>query len=371
MKIGILTLPFHLNYGGIIQGYALQKTLNKLGYDVTILKVVVPHKERKFRLHCPVFIKKCLLHCHFNIRYIDEINKRTIYLRALKVTQKFIDTYMRVTPFEVSEKKTCCNAYDSIIVGSDQVWRPVFATPITEYYLEFIENDSYIKRIAYAASFGTAEWEYTEPQTFRCAQLAQKFDLITVREDSGVYLCQKYLGVKAMHVLDPTMLLDKEDYISIVEQENIQPLGGNLCSYMLDDNELKEDYVRQVALKLNLIPFSLTTTDKELYEEGKRYPGVPVWLRGFMDAKCVITDSFHGCVFSIIFNKPFIAIGNKERGQARFDSLLRMFHLQDRLVDISDLSMDCISQPIDWSTVNAIREQMKHRSISLLVENLK
>ena len=98
---------------------------------------------------------------------------------------------------------------------------------------------------------------------------------------------------------------------------------------------------------------------------------VEKWLRAFHDAEFVITDSFHACVFSIIFNKPFIVYGNKERGFARFESLLNMFGLEDRLVSSLNETKTAIEKPIDWERVNSIHKQMKEKSLSFLVNNLK
>lgn len=373
MRIGIFTLPIYWNYGGTIQAYALQQILKAMGHEVFILKhqPILPPKRfpKKGRLwiYFKRFIKKYFL--RQDIEVFDDINRIRRFPHEMQENQKFLNDYMAVRDFDIYNDADK-NAYDCFVVGSDQVWRPKYAVPIENYYLEFLDGRSYVRRIAYAASFGSEDWEYTEIQTMECAKLAHQFELITVREDSGVDLCRKYLGIKATHVLDPTMLLDKEDYFKIIEKEDIPKYDGNLFSYLLDNNIQKRAFVQQVSQTLQLKPFTVIPSNKEL-DKGQNCPGAPGWLRGFLDAEFVITDSFHGCVFSIIFNKPFIAIGNKARGQARFDSLLRMFHLQDRLVNDGDLSMDCISRPIDWAAVNTIRDEMKQRSIALLTDSLK
>ncbi len=97
-------------------------------------------------------------------------------------------------------------------------------------FLDFVKGQN-VKRLSYAASFGTDKWEFTPQQTAICSPLAQKFDLVTVREGSGVKLCKDHLGVNAVHVLDPTMLLTKEDYISLIEAEKGTP--GSWYSLLL------------------------------------------------------------------------------------------------------------------------------------------
>ena len=101
------------------------------------------------------------------------------------------------------------------------------------------------------------------------------------------------------------------------------------------------------------------------------FPSVTKWLRAFMDAEMVITDSFHGCVFSIIFNKPFWVVGNKERGQARFSSLLSLFKLEDRLISVDDIESINWNTPIDWDSINNTKKEWQDLSLSFLTENLK
>lgn len=144
-------------------------------------------------------------------------------------------------------------------------------------------------------------------------------------------MCNKYLGYsKAIQVLDPTMLLKKEDYTNLfIENTSISP--GNLLCYLLDSNLKKEKFVEQVASQLNLKPFSVNELVKTT--DGLAKVSVETWLRGFYDAKYVIADSFHACVFAILFNKPFAVILNEDRGLSRFYSLLSMFGLEDRIID--------------------------------------
>ena len=100
------------------------------------------------------------------------------------------------------------------------------------------------------------------------------------------------------------------------------------------------------------------------------YPSVTQWLRAFIDAEFVVCDSFHGAVFSIIFNKPFLIIGNKERGTARFNSLLDMFDLSSRMInDIADVHL-IVNSIIDWDKINLIRYKMKSYSLEYLITNL-
>ena len=231
-----------------------------------------------------------------------------------------------------------------------------------------------VKRIAYAASFGVDNWEFSDLETKRCKKLVKSFDAVSVREFSGIELCRRYLDVDACQVLDPTMLLDECDYIHLVEKESEGKSAGSLLFYILDPEQSKLDYIAKVAVSLNLVPFSvmpeLQVGAKTIVDIDRCvFPSVTKWLRGFMDAEFVVCDSFHGAVFSIIFNKKFVVLGNEKRGMARFYSLLKMYGLEERL--ITDWSnFDIVTKSIDWDSVNRIREERKNFSMEFLLNSL-
>lgn len=334
MKIGILTLPLHTNYGGILQAYALQTVLERMGHDVCLIE------KRRKPMRLPLWktplvygkrIARNLMGHPFPIFYEQKINREMPIIR--QNTDQFINKYIKrrfVDDFSEIKKTD----FDAIVVGSDQVWRPkYFLDGIEHAYLDFTDRWN-IKRIAYAASFGTDEWEYTPEQTRRCGELLKHFNGISVREDSGVDLCRTHFGVEAQQVLDPTMLLTKEDYIQLFENTDTPKSKGTLLNYILDETPEKLALIDQIAQEKNLVPFRVNSKveNKKAPLKERIQPSVEQWLRGFYDAEFVVTDSFHACVFSILFNKPFIAIGNEDRGTSRFTSLLSMFGLKDRLI---------------------------------------
>ena len=164
--------------------------------------------------------------------------------------------------------------------------------------------------------------------------LLQKFNAVSVREQSGIELCKKYLGRKDVQwVLDPTMLLSKEDYECLIPQD-IKASGDLMC-YVLDDNPSVSTLIKRVAEEGNYKAFYANSrvNDSKLPNKERIQPPVEQWLAGFRDARLVITDSFHACVFSILFHKPFVVIGNKTRGYSRFESLLKLFGLENRLIE--------------------------------------
>lgn len=351
MKIGILTLPLHTNYGGILQAYALQTVLESMGHEVCLIE-----KKRKllpFPLwKAPFVYGKRILNLSGDalpVFYEQRVNRERPVIR--QNTDKFINKYIkrRIVRDFSDIKET---DFDTIVIGSDQIWRLKYFHEIEHAFLDFTEGWN-IKRIAYAASFGTDEWEYTAAQTSLCAKLLARFDAVSVREESGVGLCRSHLGVGAKHVLDPTMLLSREDYVRLFEDAGTPKSSGNLLCYILDESPETAVLIDKVAKEKGLVAFrgNSKVEDSNALLNERVQPPLESWLRGFNDAEFVITDSFHACVFSILFNKPFIAIGNAKRGMSRFISLLGMFGLENRIVfDNSDIIID---SEIDWHHVNS------------------
>src|SRR5690554_5026829 len=151
---------------------------------------------------------------------------------------------------------------------------------------------------------------FTEEQTRRFKQQILDFDGVSVREESGADLCRKHFKVDAVRVLDPTFLLGKEHYCSLIPKEEINSINPELFCYVLDESEEKRYVSGYLAGKLGLRADSFFVGKKD---RGFVYPTVTSWLASFYNAKFVFTDSFHGCVFSILFNKPFFVFGNKIR----------------------------------------------------------
>ena len=367
MKIGILTLPLHTNYGGILQAYALQTVLERMGHEVVVMDRS-PYKKlsltQKLQYYPKRIIKKFLLWRNESVFIEEELNKA--YPIVSQFTQTFIDNYIHRT--EINNLASLPkNSFDAIVVGSDQVWRPMYYGKIENAYLEFTGGWD-IKRISYAPSFGTADWEYTTEQTVNCAKLLGKFDAVSAREVSGVKLCKQQFNIDAVHVLDPTFLLDADDYIQVVNKFGISKSKGTLLNYILDESEEKNSLIDKVAQERGLKPFRVNSKIESLNAEleDRIQPPVEQWIRGFYDAEFVVTDSFHACVFSIIFNKPFLVVGNKARGLARFESLLEIFDLKDRLVtSVDELDIEKFND-FDWQKTNSILNTKREKSINFL-----
>ena len=371
MRICILTQPLQTNYGGLLQAYALQTVLKRMGHEVWT-------EDRRDNSGFIKLIKRKLKPILFPILYniyFPTDNEQEVISQQ---TSKFIHRYINTTLPVCSTNKTILDRYnfDAYIVGSDQVWRPMYSYGIYNYFLDFTIGKN-VKRIAYAASFGTDQWEFTPEQTAVCSELAKQFDAISVREDSGIGLCRKYLNIDAVQMPDPTLLLDKNDYLEIIKNDRPKSSHpGGILTYILDDSEIKRSVVQKVSSKLKLNFFSVMP-HAQFKNVGKKsieeciYPPVAEWLQGFADADFVVTDSFHGTVFSIIFNKPFIAIANGTRGVSRFISLLKGFELEDRLIYSEEDFKDSLLNNIDFTEINTAHNKKRAEALKFLTNALK
>lgn len=357
MRIGILTLPLHTNYGGILQAYALQTVLERMGHEVVVIdqerrKFVIPLHKR-YLVYAKRIIEKYLLRKNIHI-FLEDYNKKITPIIE-KNTRKFIEEYIKTKYYsrlsEIDEKE-----YDAIVVGSDQIWRPIyFNEDIKENaFLYFTKDWTQCKRIAYAPSFGSEMWEYSPLETRRIKDMIGKFSYISVREETGKTMCKEYLGCKAEVVLDPTLLLRREDYINLINNRNIsiEHKSEMLLVYILDMNSYKKNIIEKISSELNIKPYyvsSMVENPTASIEDRIQKP-VELWLNGFREAKYVITDSFHACVFSIIFNKPFAVLPNNFRGLSRFETLLKTFGLDDRVVKNNVIP----NSYINWELLNKV-----------------
>lgn len=366
MRICILTQPLQTNYGGLLQAYALQTVLKRMGHEVWT------EDRRRPKYSMKRFIAKILTPIR-GVYYPTESQNNYISQNTNKFICKYINTTEPI--YTINKEMFQKYHFDAYIVGSDQVWRPVYSYYLPNYFLDFTAGDK-VKRIAYAASFGTSKWEFTSKQKKKCAILLKKFDAVSVREYSGVILCKKYLGVDAVQLLDPTLLLNKNDYIDLIKEEKTPPFKNRLMTYVLDPSKEKKDIIYKVskATNHNLI---VVMPENNFYQVGAKeidkciFPPVTNWLRGFMDAEYVVTDSFHGMVFSIIFNKPFIVIANQNRGLDRFTSLLKKLNLESRLVySLDDVTDELINTAIDYKRIDQVIDKEKEKARNFLLKYL-
>lgn len=346
MKICILTQPLGLNYGCALQAFALQKVLAGMGHDVTTLRWLPFTQKDPVKSMRRFFAK--YIKGNKDIIYFD-YEKQLHY--TFKELEKFVTEHINCTLATAPLRKGDIPGFDAYIVGSDQVWRPMYSSNITNFYLDFL-GEYPAKRIAYAASFGVDVWEADEKTTNIIRPLAQRFDAISVREESGVRLCEQFLGVRASVMPDPTLLLTSEDYLSIPGLKQLKQ-EGYIAAYILDSSEGKRQFINRMSEQMGLPVRFVGQLD---WVNG--VDSMETWIDCLAKASYVITDSFHGTVFSLLFEKEFLSISNSARGGSRFKSLLDSVGLQDRLIDSSQFDALIPAFPEDGfqTSANAIQE---------------
>lgn len=367
MKIAILTLDLQTNFGGILQAYALQTVLERMGHEVVHLQA------KHSRLHNPVVMP--LVWCKRLYRKYFQGDRQlpvfeNPYKWARKNTDRFISENLNcrfLAPEEWNEG--LASEYDVIVVGSDQVWRPNYTSDVTRFFTAFLGHSD-IRRLAYAASFGVDVNEFSDEQLACGREYLKLFSAISVREESGIRLCKELFDVQACQVLDPTMLLSREDYQRFASTAPQSP--GNLIVYVLDRTEEKDAIISEFAEKRGLVPFYANSKTEipwnvDIPIGERKQPPLENWLRGFADAEFVLTDSFHACVFSILFHKPFGVFVNLERGLSRIESLLQPFGLMDRCITDAPVDLD---RSIDWKLIDNVLMQKAESSMEFLKQGL-
>ncbi|TCB46546.1 polysaccharide pyruvyl transferase family protein [Acinetobacter terrestris] len=373
-KIAILTQPLHVNFGGTLQAFALQKKIVELGYEVQTINYqwkkisdlkkifsVAKHKILSNKFAYPFFDKELRVLRSEHTRFITSNINYSPILYSVKDLKKYFEE----------------NNFDAVVVGSDQVWRVAYSPRIESFFLDFLTDNNKIRKVAYSASFGIEEWQFEEQKTYQIKALVSGFNAISVREESAVDICRNYLDLEAEHTLDPTLLLEAQDYLRLFDLEGLSEKREGIFTYVLDKDLKKKNMIDAISKKMNKKIFmnqpknniknSLFIKDFESYI----YPSIENWIKAFHEADFVITDSFHGTVFSIIFNKPFISIVNQERGASRFDSLLGELNLSDRMVNnINDINDELINSRIDYESINNKIIELREKSLGYLKRSL-
>lgn len=354
MRIAILTQPLQHNYGGLLQNYALQTILIRMGHSPITFDQVNWLAPLHYRIAHKI---KWAVLTKLGKKYpIDHT-----YDDIETFTKKHIISTIKATSSYKLKRLEKLYRPDAFIVGSDQVWRPDYVFSIFNNFLGFTKNKH---KIAYAASFGNDSPFFNNEELITCKKLIHEFSAISVREDSGIEICKKLFNIDATHVLDPTMLLSTNDYESLCH-DNKQLSDNYLFTYILDAGVTKQDFIKNM-MSFHKIPV-LASGYNSIAEMG-HILSVEDWIMGIKNAHIVVCDSFHGAVFSILFNKQFWVLENENRGNTRIQSLLSMFGLEDRLVNDTN---QIHQKEIDWNNVNNRLRYLRNNSIEFLSKSLR
>ena len=342
MRIGILTHPQHANYGGILQCYALSEYLKKLGHE----PIVIRREPNR-----PIFIKRWMLKILRGLR-IPRYYRPNKIDRIINI-RPFVEQYLYRTHPISSDKQMSrvCKEYniDAVIVGSDQVWRRSFAKEYGyNYFLDFVPKD--VIKLSYAASFGLSDWQYSLEESEKICSLIQRFTSVSVREEEAVSLCKTNMYVDAEWLIDPTLLLTSQEYSLITSNRLVD--GKYVFIYWLGDkSQIKGEVVKYKNRNYKIIEVNLK-------DECEQVP-VQDWLSYIKFADKIITDSFHGIVFSILFEKSFSIYKNESGGVGRLFSLMKLLGLPRH-----------IDKELDYVVLSEKLENLREKSRIYLTRSL-
>lgn len=333
--VGIIGLWYGSNYGSMMTYYGLHQTLKRMGLSVLMISnpLGISNEMIMDRTDARIFARE-----HYHISQVKTLSRLT----------------------ELNKKADC------FIVGSDQLWNYYLSRPYRQmYYLDFVEKNK--KKIAYGTSFGgTGKFNGDEAERARVRENLRQFDAVSVREEYAVDICRETFGVEAVKVLDPVFLCDAGEYRALYDKVTA-PETPYILAYILNPSEEKTQALKHLAGKYQCKVLVILDQPPGDFEKNKEAMGtvndeeiqilksvtVQEWLEYIDRARYVITDSFHGCCFSIILEKQFMAIMNKKRGARRFPDLMGNLGLKDYLVEDASqlLREDRLEQPIPYDKV--------------------
>ena len=342
--VGIVGCWYWGNYGSLLNGYATAQVIKSFG--LSPLNIITPYNG--FERHAKRF---------FEVAY-DKDDISPLY------------DFDRVPEFN----KYC----DSFLTGSDQIWH---YNPNKEdhrfadyFRLNFAEDGK--RKLSFATSFGNYK---PEPEDAHIAftKLFQRYTAISVRESEGVEICRDRYGVNATQVIEPVFDITRDEWLRIAEHSEYNEKEPYMLTYILDPTPEKRAAVQYYSKELGVKAINILDGFEKYYEHNSKALDLPnmlptVWcadlLKLYSGAQFVLTDSFHGACFSLIFNKPFIAVGNYMRGIKRFESLLSLVGMSERLIhDPKAIPHDrSFLEPMDFTHANEVIAGERQRSVDWL-----
>ena len=327
MKIGILTFHAAHNYGAVLQCYALQTYLCSKGHDVSIIDY-----RQNYLLQCYRWFKfKSIVKSLFHFGLFRSIKQIEVKKLRYDAFQRFIQKYERLAPTTTIQK----TPYDYIIIGSDQVWSTRLTNGYDKYYWGYFEKPMNTKVISYAASL---ELLWPESDDRKVAALLNAFEKISTREEIVAKKIRSLLPNKKVEtVVDPTLLLDKVMWSKISEEPKVNV--RYVLYYQVRQSQIGKELAEKIA-KLKGIKVIVLSASTDLYNSPECYGASPGLFIGLIkNADFIVSSSFHGTVFSIIFEKPFVSINNMTK-DSRVKQLLGNLNLSKRLLDDNHFEKD-------------------------------
>lgn len=361
MKVAVITRHAVANYGSLLQTMATQQVIENLGHSCQIIDYVrqdETYQKRELTLlrRKPNWygnpIKRAL---YLALRQPESILTGRKFEKAQKKHLHLTRRYSEAAQLQQYPPKA-----DVYLTGSDQVWGPVEdGSYDSTYCLDFTAEEE--KRVSYAASFGHTQMT-PQLQVYYHKWLS-RYQHLAVREDSAVSLLQA-MGLQAEQVLDPTLLMERQQWEMYLSRPRKKPY---VLVYQLHNDPKLSAYAKKVAKAKGLPLVRVSATLHQCFRGGKfRWaPDIGEFLTLIRNAQCMITDSFHGTVFAILFNTPFVEVLPNNNTGTRNQSILTLTGLSGRILrEEEDVAL--AMEPMDFSRANGIIAEQRARSLALL-----
>lgn len=375
-KVGIMTYFDFYNQGTMLQAYALEKKIIDYGYEAEIINYTLKDKNKPLFLK----IKYKILHIFTYLKstnkyFYNFINKEKIHLRNNKY-KEFLKNKIKLSKNIYNSEEELRKSppeYDIYMVGSDQTWNPYLQINSKAFYLDFVED--FEKKVTYAPSIGISN--ISEEKALEMKKYLVGIKHLSCRDYIGAELISKLVNRKVKKVLDPTLLINSNEWDKIIKKPNIKDEKYILC-YFLGSNNTNIKFAEQLSKNVNIKIFYIYN-DETVIDPKKSYlydVGPSEFLYLIRNAEYVCTDSFHGTVFSIIYKKQFYSFTKKDDGEKsdnnRIYELLNEFKLKDRYINKSKI-YDNINKrnEINYNEVYKILEEKKEESEKYLKSILK
>lgn len=373
MKAVILTLALAENYGAVLQTYALAKILEKLGVESAVYKYDDKERITKGLTR----IKKIRHSVWKKIKSILTLNIKS------KKYNKFREEYIPFTEKTYKNNKELREEpgnYDLYIAGSDQIWNPNIFIDDFSYFLDFVPEGK--EKISYASSLGSASFDIKKDKE-KISKLLNSFKYISVREESGKNIIEETTKKNVDVVLDPTLLLDKDEWFKFLSnsKEKVKKFNGILCYIMPGDKKVTnaiESIAQQLHQMTKLPILRIGIKEYELFKYGYNgcdiFAGPLDFLEYFKNAEYVVTNSFHGTAFSVNFGKKFYAVINNELNKEsalheRITSLLKKVNATNAIISTDNISIN-ENWKVNLEDIKVKLDSERKKSISYLKKSI-
>ena len=369
MKLGLLTFHTAANYGAALQAYAFEKFLSDKGYDCEYINYVNASRAHEYSMTWHIW--DSLRHGKLTSAVAYMLGAPFMALRK-KRFDRFYDKYLRKTKQvykSSAEASQLNNCYDYFVVGSDQVWNPVCNGDDTAFLLDFVKDDK--KRVSYSPSFGLTEVDAAHKEAYK--ENLNRFASIGVREKVGQKIVKELTGRDATLVLDPVLLLTKEQWMEVMPKK--EKKERFIFSYTNRDSQMA-DFLKtgyEIGERKHYVLSRYTKPGDFLNKNVrvKYYMSPEEFLWVVNNAEMIVSASFHCVAISIILNRPFVAITTGDEGKdERLLNMLRTLGLEDRILR-EGMTDEEVCKPIDYESVNRRIEQMKEQSVNYIMNALK